>query len=136
MLEEERQKAKTIRERMSGIAGGTHYGGYTGGGGYGGDGKYDSYNSKNYGKSNGNKSYSNNDNVGGMGVYGDYNYGKSTLDKYKNNDKNKSTNITGSTSPSIIPDITGGAGQSNPVEATKKPFQKIAPKLVKPQGKK
>lgn len=121
---------------MSGIAGGTHYGGYSGG--YGGDSKYDSYNSKNYGgKSSQNKSYGN-DNVGGMGVYGDYSYNKSTLDKYKNNEKNpnKSTNITGSNSPSIIPDITGGAGQSTPVEATKKPFEKIAPKLVKPQAKK
>ena len=120
---------------MSGVAGGTHYGGYTGG--YGGDSKYDSYNNKNYGKSNQNKSYGN-DNVGGMGAYGDYSYNKSTLDKYKNNEKNtnKSTNITGSNGPSIIPDITGGAGQSNPVEATKKPFEKIAPKLVKPQAKK
>ena len=118
---------------MSGIAGGTQYGAYSGG-----DSKYDSYNNKNYGgKPSQNKSYGN-DNIGGMGLYGDYNYNKSTLDKYKNNDKNtnKSTNITGTTSPSIIPDITGGAGESNPVEATKKPFEKIAPKLVKPQSKK
>ena len=109
---------------MSGIAGGTHYGGYSGG--YGGDSKYDSYNSKNYGgKSSQNRSYGN-DNVGGMGVYGDYSYNKSTLDKDKNNEKNpnKSTNITGSNSPSIIPDITGGAGQSTPVEASKKAFRK------------
>lgn len=119
MLEEEREKAKTIRERMSGIAGGTHYGGYTGGSG--GDSRYDSYNNKNYGgKSTNNKTFSGGDITGGMGVYGDYTYNKSTLDKYK--DKNASTNITGNNSPSIIPDITGGAGQNNPVEATKKPF--------------
>ena len=117
MLEEEREKAKTIRERMSGIAGGTHYGGYTGG--YGGDSKYDSYNNKNYGgKPNNNKTFSGGDITGGLGAYGDYSYNKSTLDKYK--DKNAGS-TTGTNAPSIIPDITGGAG-SNPVEATKKPF--------------
>lgn len=46
MLEEEREKAKTIRERMSGVSGSTQYGAYSGGG----DSKYNSYNSKNYGK--------------------------------------------------------------------------------------
>ena len=119
MLEEEREKAKTIRERMSGIAGGTHYGGQTGG--YGGDSKYDSYNNKSYGgkPTNNNKTFSGGDITGGLGAYGDYTYNKSTLDKYK--DKNP-TNITGSNTPSIIPDITGGAGSGNPVEATKKPF--------------
>ena len=50
---------------MSGIAGGTQYGAYSGG-----DSKYDSYNNKNYGgKPSQNKSYGN-DNIGGMGLYG------------------------------------------------------------------
>lgn len=115
MLEEEREKAKTIRERMNGVVGGVQYGA----GGSGGDSRYDSYNSKNYGgsKDGSNKTYGD----GGMGMYGDYNYNKSTLDKYKNNDKqssNKSTNITG---PSIIPDITGGSITANPQD-TRKPF--------------
>lgn len=135
MLEEERDKAKTIRDRMSGIAGGTQYGGYTGG--LAGDSKYDSYNNKNYGgKPNNNKTYSESNKLGGLGEYGDYSYSKSTLEKYKNNDKNvnKSINITGTTtSPSIIPDVTG---QGVPVESNKKPFEKIAPKLMKPQTKK
>jgi len=68
---------------MSGVTGGMNYGTFnSGSGGYSGDNKYDSYNSKNYsGKSNNN--YGNNE-YGGLGTYGDYNYGKSTLDKYKN----------------------------------------------------
>ena len=121
---------------MSGIVGGVGYGG----GGYGGDNsKYESFNSKNYtsGKSS-NKSYSyGQEGTGGMGVYGDYNYNKSTLDKYKANEKPSGltkpiVDITGHGS-SIVPDITGSG---NSVQENKKAFSKIAPKLVKPSAKK
>lgn len=47
-------------------------------------------------------------------MYGDYNYNKSTLDKYKNNEKTASKGPS-ITPPSIIPDITGGASITNPV---------------------
>lgn len=95
---------------MSGVVGGVGYGNNYGGGG---GGKYDSYNNKSYNEKGSGKNYGGgmDNNYGGMGVYGDYTYSKSTLDKYKNNEKtqNKSVNITGSTGPSIVPDITGGA---------------------------
>lgn len=42
LLEEERVKAKTIRERMAGVVGGSSYGGYSGGGYSGGSGWGDS----------------------------------------------------------------------------------------------
>jgi len=71
---------------MSGVTGGVNYGGYSSSsGGYSGDSKYESFNSKNYtGKSS--SGYGNSDyqgGLGGMATYGEYNYGKSTLDKYK-----------------------------------------------------
>jgi hypothetical protein len=67
---------------MSGVVGGMSYGGYGGDtrGSMGGSGgKYESYDSKNYGKSE-TGSY-NNSSLGGYGK-DDYTY-KSTLDKYK-----------------------------------------------------
>lgn len=87
LLEEERVKAKTIRERMSGIVSGSNYGGFSGSGsGSGGSSissKYGSIDNKSYqtGGYSGGSSY----NESGLGVYGDYNISKSTLDKYKDN---------------------------------------------------
>ena len=79
---------------MSGVVGGIGYGGYSTMGSN--DSKYQSYDSKSYsGKGTGNKSFGDN-NYGGMGVYGDYTYNKSTLDKYKNNEKNGSKSQNGS----------------------------------------
>jgi hypothetical protein len=47
-LEEEREKAKKIREKMSGITGGMNYGGSNSSGGYNSDSKFESYNNTNY----------------------------------------------------------------------------------------
>jgi len=59
--------------------GGSGYGGSGyGGSGYGGGSNYDSYSSKNK-KESSSYNYGNE----GLGVYGDYTYNKSTLDKYK-----------------------------------------------------
>lgn len=64
---------------MAGVTGGMTYGG-----GGSGDGKYQSYNNKSYSeKTNTGSGYNNSEYTGGLGVYGDYSYGKSTLDKYK-----------------------------------------------------
>jgi hypothetical protein len=84
LLEEERTKAKNIRDKMSGVVGGMNYGGYGGESRGGMGGKYESYDSKNYGKSSDSGSYNNN-----TGGFGDYNYNKSTLDKYKDSNSSK-----------------------------------------------
>ena len=97
MLEEERVKAKTIREKMSNVLGnGNSYGAGSGSGSGGYGGGSSGYNNKsydNYDKGNKYDNYdkkkvSNKDNAykygnEGLGVYGDYTYNKSTLDKYK-----------------------------------------------------
>lgn len=91
---------------MASVTGsGVNYGGYGGSSGGYGDGKYQSYNNKSYTEKNGG-GYGNSEyNGGGLGVYGDYSYGKSTLDKYKSDkDKNQSTKAQ---KQSNIPDITG-----------------------------
>ena len=118
LLEEERVKAKNIRDKMSNVLGSgsssnydsgyggssnSGYGGYGGSsGGYsgGGNNKYDNYGSKNNKKDSA-YNYGNS----GLGVYGDYTYNKSTLDKYKDKNEEKPTN--------------GGSGYSKPEE--KKP---------------
>ena len=70
---------------MAGVTGGMSYG--AGGNGYNyggsGDGKYQSYNNKSYSEKTTTGGYNNSEYTGGLGVYGEYNYGKSTLDKYK-----------------------------------------------------
>jgi len=89
-------KAKTIRDKMSNVVGGSSYGGsYGGSSGYGsgayGSSKYDNDSKK--------KTDSNNYNYGNtVGHFGDYSYNKSTIDKYKDtkNDKpNVNTNFDG-----------------------------------------
>jgi hypothetical protein len=44
-----------------------------------------------------------------LGVYGDYSYGKSTLDKYKTDADKKVDNKATINKPLITPDITGGS---------------------------
>ena len=80
LLEEEREKAKKIRDRMSNVIGdkGMSYGAQ---GSFGSG--YDSYSNKNQGTSSSSTSYTNYGNSG-LGQYGDYTNHKSTLDKYKN----------------------------------------------------
>lgn len=122
---------------MSHVTGGSgSYGGYSGGSYGGGDGRYESFNSRNY---DGNKpptSYGNSDYHGGLGAYGDYNYGKSTLDKYKNDEKIKKTESgSAMNKPLIVPDITGSGTTPDITQQTKKPFQNIAKKLEKPGQK-
>lgn len=102
LLEEERVKAKTIREKMSNVVGGTTYGAGYGGSynnngssssGYGGSG----YGSSSYSKPDSDKKKNDSYNYGsGLGYFGDYTYNKSTLDKYKDpkNDKPGPTNTT------------------------------------------
>ena len=80
--------------------------GYGGsGGGYSGESKYDSYDSKSYGKNS-----SKADSYGlsnPFGTYGEYNYNKSTLDKYKGNEsKNKTISTTSPTTTNITGKIT------------------------------
>lgn len=87
---------------MAGVTGGVSYGKQ----GYGGGGVYDSYNNKNMGEKRGYNYGSSDQGNGGLGVYGDYSYGKSTLDKYKNQKNN-------SNGSSNVPDITGGLGGGN-----------------------
>lgn len=70
LLEEERLKAKTIREKMSGIVGGSNYN-YSQGGNTGS--RYDGYDSRNFKPESGG-------NTTGFGGYG---YEQSTLSKYK-----------------------------------------------------
>lgn len=84
LLEEERVKAKNIRERMSGVVSGSNYGGFTGNSAASiGGGKYGSIDNKSY--QSGGFSSTPSYNEGGLGVYGDYGTAKSTLDKYKDN---------------------------------------------------
>lgn len=87
---------------MSGVVGGSNYGGL-GAKEYNSGTKYGSLDNKAYstGGYGGNQTYQTN---GGLGTYGDYSYNKSTLDKYKDN---KATGIQsplnkpGSTNPII-----------------------------------
>lgn len=73
---------------MAEVIGSKGYGGSSGWGDSGGA-KYESYNNKNYGGPSTNTDYGRD----GMGVYGDYSYNKSTLDKYKDGKNvNKPTN--------------------------------------------
>lgn len=102
-----------------GYGGSGGYGNYSGMGGYSGKEekkKHDSANTYNYGNS--------------VGHYGDYSYGKSTLDKYKDA-KNDKPSAGGSST-------TQKEEKKQPeinVE-TKKPFEKKAGKLMKPGEKK
>jgi hypothetical protein len=65
---------------MSGVIGGSTYGGF-GANDYKGGSKYGSIDNR-----TANTPASNNNYGGeGLGVYGDYNYNKSTLDKYRDN---------------------------------------------------
>lgn len=121
---------------MSSVVGGNTYGSYSGGGhgsyggyGSGGDGRYESFNNKTYDGKTGGTSYGGGSDYGGLGVYGDYSYGKSTLDKYKNDQKVKKTDTPSINKPLMMPDITGAGGQDQGGDANKKPFQKIAKKL-------
>ena len=101
LLEEERVKAKNIRDRMSNVLGSgsssnydSGYGGSSsyGGSGYGGQGsRYDNYGSSKNSK-NSKKDSAYNYGSAGLGVYGDYTYDKSTLDKYKDKYEEKSNN--------------------------------------------
>ena len=97
---------------MSNITGGSTYGGYNsssyGGSGSGSDGRYESFNSKNYNDKPAGSSYgSSHSNYGGLGVYGDYTSGKSTLDKYKTDKDKKPDNTPSINKPLIVPNITG-----------------------------
>lgn len=87
LLEEERVKAKNIRERMSGVVTGSNYGGFTGSGSGGSSisSKYGSIDNKSYQTGGYSGGSSSTYNESGLGVYGDYNVSKSTLDKYKDN---------------------------------------------------
>ena len=82
-------------------------GGSSSGMSYGGDGgRYGNYNNTNYNKaSSKTESYGLNSNIG---VYGDYGYSKSTLDKYKSDKPgsgvNKSMTVTSSNKSSIVPE--------------------------------
>ncbi len=100
---------------MANITGGMSYGGYGGSGSsYGGDGRYQSFNSKNYGNKSTGSGYGSSENYsGGLGVYGDYSYGKSTLDKYKSQ-KEKEKAATSSINRALIPDITGSGTTADP----------------------
>ena len=93
MLEEERVKAKTIREKMSNVVGGTTYGGGYGGSynsSNSGSGNGGSYGSSSYSKPEGGKKKDDSYNYGsGVGYFGDYTYNKSTLDKYKDTKNDK-----------------------------------------------
>lgn len=118
---------------MSGVVGSGSGMGYGGNnyGGYSNDSKYESYDSKSYGK-NSSKAES----YGLSNPFGEYSYNKSTLDKYKGSDNlNKSAtnpsttpNFTTQKKPSIVP-------TSESTDAGKKPFSKLAPKLIKPPSK-
>lgn len=63
---------------MSSVIGGNTYGGF-GANDYKGGSKYGSIDNKTTGSIGNNNSYGDS----GVGVYGDYNYNKSTLDKYR-----------------------------------------------------
>jgi hypothetical protein len=145
LLEEERVKAKTIRERMAGVVGGSG-GGYSAGGyggssnyggsSYGNQSKYESYNSKNVGSMSSGSTGGYGNTGSGLGVYGDYGTTKSTLDKYKDPNGKKPANnasnpITANYSNAYGKDVKEEA----PVETSKKPFEKVAKKLGKPGSK-
>ena len=138
LLEEERVKAKNIREKMSSVVGGgaysnsgygssnSGYSGYNGGNsGYGGNssGGYSSKYDHHDKKKNESKPY---DYGNSLGAYGDYSYNKSTLDKYKDakNDKPATNEYK---KEDKKPEVQA---------ETKKPFEKVAGKLSKPGEKK
>ena len=81
LLEEEREKAENIKRKMGNVSGS----------GYGsmGSGKYENYSSKNYGKTDKHAQNTNSE-----FHYGNYNTGKSTLDKYKPKEDQKSKNTS------------------------------------------
>mgnify|MGYP006870837868 CR=1 FL=1 len=92
---------------MAGVVGSKGYGGYGGSNGWeSGGAKYESYNNKNYGGPSTVADYGRD----GMGVYGDYSYNKSTLDKYKDG-KNANKATVGNINQSY-----SGAGSSNKIE--------------------
>ena len=92
---------------MAGVVGSKGYGGYGGSSGWdSGNTKYESYNHKNYTGPTAGSDYGRD----GMGVYGDYNYNKSTLDKYK--DGKNITKPTGSVNQSY----SGQIGSSNNID--------------------
>ncbi len=69
---------------MSGVVGGSNYGGFTGNNsGSSSNAKYGSIDNKSY--QSGGFGPTSSFNEGGLGVYGDYGTAKSTLDKYKDN---------------------------------------------------
>ena len=79
MMEEEREKAENIKRMMGNSSG---YGNT-------GSGKYENYSSKNYGKTDKHAQ-----NINSDFHYGNYNTGKSTLDKYKPKEDQKSKNAS------------------------------------------
>lgn len=136
MLEEERVKAKAIREKMANVVGGTtygsggsgSYGGSNGSGGYGGNSGYGYGGSNKYENENKKKNENNAYNYGtGPGAFGDYSYNKSTLDKYKDASKTDKSTTNESRKEEKKPEI---------VVETKKPFEKVASKLSKPGERK
>lgn len=92
---------------MANVTGGSTYGSYNSSSGYGGQGKYQGFSNQTYAASG------TGGDVGGLGVYGDYTTGKSTLDKYKKQGTTASTSGTGYTSSanSSKPSITGTGGE-------------------------
>lgn len=117
---------------MSGVVGGSgNYGGFTGNSSVSGS-KYGSIDNKSYQTGGYGTTPSFND--GGLGVYGDYGTTKSTLDKYKDN---KTTLTQGTIKKTTTSNITTPLveDKKEPVVDNKKPFQTIAPKLVKPGSK-
>lgn len=80
-LEEEREKAETIRKKMAGISG--NYGSYGSGGGSStsSGSRYDSYSSNLY------KKGETNDKMNQFSYYGEYGNNSSTLSKYKKEEK-------------------------------------------------
>jgi len=96
-LEEERIKAKTIRDKMSNVVGGGYgggsgsgYGGSGSGSGYGGyDGGYSNYGHKEEKKKKNNEGSSTYNYGNSVGHFGDYTYSKSNIDKYRDTKNEK-----------------------------------------------
>jgi hypothetical protein len=118
---------------MSGVVTGSSYGGLTGSNGGSISGaKYGSIDNKSY--QAGGFGSTPTFNEGGLGVYGDYGTAKSTLDKYKDNKPALSSGITKKPATSITTPLVEEKKKDEVVD-NKKPFQSIAPKLVKPGAK-
>ena len=113
---------------MSGVLGSNSSDGYSPHD-YKGGSKYGNLDNKSY-----STGYSGINNNSGLGAYGNYSYNKSTLDKYKDNNQ-KTNTIDSISNKNINTSNLVKEEKKESVIDNKKPFERVAPKLIKPGSK-